>query len=57
MDVYKESVMEYTDCDNCLYLEAENSDLEARNSELEEQITALQDAMAQIADIANDERG
>lgn len=40
----KESVMEYTDCENCARLEAENVDLEVTNQELTEQLDAFRAA-------------
>lgn len=41
----KESVMEYTDCDNCLRLEAENSDLQFEIDELEQTLEAFREAI------------
>lgn len=36
--------MEYTDCENCARLEAENVDLEVTNQELTEQLDAFRAA-------------
>jgi hypothetical protein len=40
--------MEYTDCDNCLRLEAENSDLMFQMEELEEQIEAIKNTAEEL---------
>lgn len=51
----KESVMEYTDCDNCAFLEAQNNDLEVQIEEYEEENGHLRELLRQIIDIAADE--
>lgn len=42
--------MEYTDCDNCLYLEAQNADLLVENEELREQIEAYLEVIENFRD-------
>jgi len=50
----KESVMENTDCDNCLYLEAQNADLEQENMELREQLEAFRDQVEKFVMATDD---
>ena len=50
----KESVMEYTDCENCARLEAENADLQVENEELREESLHLYSVLSRIQDAVAD---
>lgn len=50
----KESVMEYTDCDNCSYLEAQNADLIVANEELENQLSAIRDEIERFVMVTDE---
>ena len=42
--------MEYTDCDNCTYLEAQNADLITANEEFLEEIAYLKELIQNTVD-------
>lgn len=46
--------MEYTDCDNCLRLEAENADLEEQVSDCEEEIIHLKSIIENALGVLED---
>ena len=46
--------MEYTDCENCARLEAENADLQVENEELREESLHLYSVLSRIQDAVAD---